>query len=113
MRKLFPIILFFLFVSCHKEFIGTNTDYVGDWNGGNHPYYFIRIDSKSNFIYHRRSDGDDYIEGKAKLSKDYIHIGIHRFKIIAAPTKIDSVHWKMTLKSPTFYGGYTVTYYKE
>lgn len=132
--KYLYLILFLFLCSCHKKIIKAENNYEGEWGAYCDCLCLFDIDSNSHLIYRKNCsvERDDKIEGTARLDKDEIHVGLHSFKIINPPSKIDyslgqdtiyfysfstsnpkMANWQMTLKLPKSRGSHEIKFYKE
>ena len=108
--------LLVLFISCGKEVIKKNADFVGEWASTSLSHSScaavctISISDKSYFEYFRDnlSCGNKKIKGHATISGSKIHVGLHAFEVLSEPYKMqqpvyvgymgDSCFWQMRIK---------------
>ncbi len=129
--KTFIILLLILCsFSCKKRVEKTSAEFIGEWMcwAGSDWYYYLDIDEDSKATYTEDSPygGGASFSGVARANEDKLTIGgIHTFRIIQYPTKIDTAdhegavgfppnmkiaNWKMVLEGPKLYLG-SGTYY--
>ncbi len=118
-----------LFSTCSKDKdVLNNPQYIGYWKCTDNNYLFgllIKEDGYGEYNEYINSDPRGSFSGKVKISGDKLKIGIHTFKIIQEPSRIDTSKNKifaylssngikyststMKLEGPSFYMG-TGTY---
>jgi hypothetical protein len=121
-------VLVLLLLSCKKDIYDANSNFKGNWIGkdGKYSYEFIIEDnSKGHFKVYLDNEIDKEHNGILRLENEkLIMSGLYKFTVITEPQQLDSsitfilhdyeypVTWKMKLKTPNYWGGSEVVYYK-